>query len=296
MMTLPLTGTITALVTPMHKDGSIDVESLKKLIDFQIAGNISAIVPCGSTGESATMSFAEKCEVIRITVEHTAGRVPVIAGTGSNDTAAAIALTQEAKSIGADAVLLVSPFYNKPTQRGLIAHFSAIAESCDIPQILYNVPGRTASNITAETQLQLAETYTHIIATKEASADLEQMMEIIKHRPAHFTLLAGDDSLALPIIAAGGHGVISVLSNYAPAQFGACINAALSGDFEKARSLHYPLFDLMRLNFIETNPIPVKGILAMMGICEEQYRLPMQPLLPENKEKLRQALIQAGIL
>lgn len=296
MMTLPLTGTITALVTPMHKDGSIDVESLKKLIDSQLAGNISAIVPCGSTGESATMSFAEKCEVIRITVEHTSGRVPVIAGTGSNDTAAAIALTQEAKSIGADAVLLVSPFYNKPTQRGLIAHFSAIAESCDIPQILYNVPGRTASNVTAETQLQLAETYTHIIATKEASADLEQMMEIIKHRPAHFTLLAGDDSLALPIIAAGGHGVISVLSNYAPAQFGACINAALSGDFEKARSLHYTLFDLMRLNFIETNPIPVKGILSMLGICEENYRLPMQPLLPENKEKLRLALIQAGIL
>jgi 4-hydroxy-tetrahydrodipicolinate synthase len=242
------------------------------------------------------MTFAEKCEVIRITVEHAAGRVPVIAGTGSNDTAAAIALTKEAKSIGADAVLLVSPFYNKPTQRGLIAHFSAIAESCDISQILYNVPGRTASNVTAETQLQLAETFTHIIATKEASADLEQMMEIIRHRPAHFTLLAGDDALALPIIASGGHGVISVLSNYAPAQFGACINAALSGDFEKARALHYPLFDLMRLNFIETNPIPVKGILSMMGICEENYRLPMQPLLKENKEKLRVALINAGIL
>jgi 4-hydroxy-tetrahydrodipicolinate synthase len=296
MMNLPLTGTITALVTPMHKDGSIDYVSLKRLIDFQIEGNISAIVPCGSTGESATMTFAEKCEVIRITVEHAAGRVPVIAGTGSNDTAAAIALTKEAKSIGADAVLLVSPFYNKPTQRGLIAHFSAIAESCDIPQILYNVPGRTASNVTAETQLQLAETFTHIIATKEASADLEQMMEIIRHRPAHFTLLAGDDSLALPIIASGGHGVISVLSNYAPAQFGACINAALSGDFEKARALHYPLFDLMRLNFIETNPIPVKGILSMMGMCEENYRLPMQPLLTENKEKLREALINAGIL
>jgi 4-hydroxy-tetrahydrodipicolinate synthase len=280
----------------MHKDGSIDYVSLKRLIDFQIEGNISAIVPCGSTGESATMTFAEKCEVIRITVEHAAGRVPVIAGTGSNDTAAAIALTKEAKSIGADAVLLVSPFYNKPTQRGLIAHFSAIAESCDIPQILYNVPGRTASNVTAETQLQLAETFTHIIATKEASADLEQMMEIIRHRPAHFTLLAGDDSLALPIIASGGHGVISVLSNYAPAQFSACINAALSGDFEKARALHYPLFDLMRLNFIETNPIPVKGILSMMGMCEENYRLPMQPLLPENKEKLREALINAGIL
>jgi 4-hydroxy-tetrahydrodipicolinate synthase len=295
-MTLPLKGTITALVTPMHKDGSIDYVSLKRLIDFQIEGNISAIVPCGSTGESATMTFAEKCEVIRITVEHAAGRVPVIAGTGSNDTAAAIALTKEAKSIGADAVLLVSPFYNKPTQRGLIAHFSAIAESCDIPQILYNVPGRTASNVTAETQLQLAETFTHIIATKEASADLEQMMEIIRHRPAHFTLLAGDDSLALPIIASGGHGVISVLSNYAPAQFSACINAALSGDFEKARALHYPLFDLMRLNFIETNPIPVKGILSMMGMCEENYRLPMQPLLPENKEKLREALINAGIL
>lgn len=296
MMILPLNGTITALVTPMHKDGSIDFDSLRTLVDFQIAGNISAIVPCGSTGESATMSFAEKCEVIRATVEHAAGRVPVIAGTGSNDTAAAIALTKEAKVIGADAVLLVSPFYNKPTQRGLIAHFSAIAEACDIPQILYNVPGRTASNVTAETQLQLAESYMNIIATKEASADLEQMMEIIRHRPAHFTLLAGDDALALPIIAAGGHGVISVLSNYAPAQFGACINAALSGDFEKARSLHYPLFDLMRLNFIETNPIPVKGILSMMGICEENYRLPMQPLLSENKEKLREALIKAGIL
>ena len=178
----------------------------------------------------------------------------------------------------------------------MIAHFSAIAEACDIPQILYNVPGRTASNVTAETQLQLAETFSHIIATKEASADLEQMMEIIRNRPAHFTLLAGDDSLALPIIASGGHGVISVLSNYAPGQFGACINAALSGDFEKARALHYPLFDLMQLNFIETNPIPVKGILSMMGICEEHYRLPMQPLLKENKEKLREALINAGIL
>jgi 4-hydroxy-tetrahydrodipicolinate synthase len=280
----------------MHKDGSIDYASLKKLIDMQIAGGITAIVPCGSTGESATMSFAEKCDVIRATVEHTAGRVPIIAGTGSNDTAAAIALTKEAKSIGADAVLLVSPFYNKPTQRGLIAHFSAIAEACDIPQILYNVPGRTASNVTAETQLQLAETYSHIIATKEASADLEQMMEIIRHRPEHFTLLAGDDSLALPIIAAGGHGVISVLSNYAPSQFSACINAALSGDFALARNLHYPLFDLMKLNFIETNPIPVKGILSMMGICEENYRLPMQPLLPENKETLRKALLKAGLL
>jgi len=296
MMNIPLMGTITALVTPMHKDGSIDSESLKKLIDYQIAGQISAIVPCGSTGESATMTFAEKCEVIRITVEHAAGRVPVIAGTGSNDTAAAIALTKEAQSIGADAVLLVSPFYNKPTQRGLIAHYSAIAESCDIPQILYNVPGRTASNVTAETQLQLAEQYSHIIATKEASADLEQMMEIIRNRPAHFTVLAGDDTLALPIIAAGGHGVISVLSNYAPAQFSACINAALAGDFTLARNLHYPLFDLMKLNFIETNPIPVKGILSMMGICEENYRLPMQPLLPEHKEILHKALIKAGLL
>lgn len=295
-MITPLTGTITALITPMHKDGSLDIVALKQLIDMQIAGGITAIVPCGSTGESATMTFAEKCDVIRTTVEYTNGRVPVIAGTGSNDTAAAITLTKEAKSIGADAVLLVSPFYNKPTQRGLIAHFSAIADACDIPQILYNVPGRTASNVTAETQLQLAETYSHIIATKEASADLEQMMEIIRHRPAHFSLLAGDDALALPIIAAGGHGVISVLSNYAPAQFSACIKAALSGDFETARSFHYSLFEMMRLNFIETNPIPVKGILAMMGFCEENYRLPMQPLLPENKEIVRKALSKAGLL
>lgn len=296
MMKLPLSGTITALVTPMNNDGSIDHASLKNLIDMQISNGITAIVPCGSTGESATMSVDEKCAVIRTTVEHAAGRVPVIAGTGSNDTLAAILMTRKAKELGADAVLLVSPFYNKPTQRGLIAHFSAIAESCDIPQILYNVPGRTASNMLAETQLALAERYTHIIATKEASADLEQIMEIIRNRPEHFTVLAGDDSLALPIIASGGHGVISVLSNYAPAQFGACINAALQGRWEEARSMHYALFDLMKLNFIETNPIPVKGILSMLGLCKEEYRLPMQPLLPENKETLRKALQKAGIL
>ncbi|MFM8840586.1 MAG: 4-hydroxy-tetrahydrodipicolinate synthase [bacterium] len=296
MMKFPLTGTITALVTPMNSDGSIDHASLKNLIDMQISNGITAIVPCGSTGESATMSVDEKCSVIRTAVEHAAGRVPVIAGTGSNDTMAAIMMTKRAKELGADAVLLVSPFYNKPTQRGLIAHFSAIAESCDIPQILYNVPGRTASNMLAETQLALAERHPHILATKEASADLEQIMEIIRNRPEHFTVLAGDDSLALPIIASGGHGVISVLSNYAPAQFGACINAALQGRWEEARSMHYALFDLMKLNFIETNPIPVKGILSMMGLCKEEYRLPMQPLLPENKEILRKALQKAGIL
>lgn len=296
MIKLPLHGTITALVTPMNHDGSLDIASLKQLIDMQIEGGVDAIVPCGSTGESATMNMDEKCAVIQATVEYAAGRIPVIAGTGSNDTAAAIFMTKKAKELGADAVLLVSPFYNKPTQRGLIAHFSAIAESCDIPQILYNVPGRTASNMLAETQLALAERYTHIIATKEASADLEQIMEIIRNRPEHFTVLAGDDSLALPIIASGGHGVISVLSNYAPAQFGACINAALQGRWEEARAAHYALFDLMKLNFIETNPIPVKGILSMLGLCKEEYRLPMQPLLPENKETLRKALQKAGIL
>ena len=295
-MNLPLTGTITALVTPMHEDGSIDFESLKKLIDFQIDGNISAIVPCGSTGESATMTFDEKCNVIRATVEHAAGRVPVIAGTGSNDTAAAITLTKKAKELGADAVLLVSPFYNKPTQRGLIAHFSAIADACDIPQVLYNVPGRTASNVLPETQLQLAEKYKHIIATKEASGNIEQMMEIIRNRPEHFTVLAGDDTLALPVIASGGHGVISVLSNYAPKQLGSLVESALQGDFAKARAIHYELFELMNLNFIETNPIPVKGILSMMNICQENYRLPMQPLLQENKEILRKALQKAGII
>jgi len=295
MMKLPLSGTITALVTPMNSDGSIDHASLKNLIDMQIRNGITAIVPCGSTGESATMSVDEKCSVIRTTVEHAAGRVPVIAGTGSNDTMAAILMTRKAKELGADAVLLVSPFYNKPTQRGLIAHFSAIAESCDIPQILYNVPGRTASNMLAETQLALAERYTHIIATKEASADLEQIMEIIRNRPEHFTVLAGDDSLALPIIASGGHGVISVLSNYAPKQFGNCIKAAVEGRWEEARAAHYALFELMKLNFIETNPIQVKGILSKMGICQEAYRLPMQPLLPENKERLRLALQEAGL-
>jgi len=296
MLKLPAHGTITALVTPMNHDGSIDSASLKKLIDLQIEGGIDAIVPCGSTGESATMTMDEKCSVIQTTVEYAAGRIPVIAGTGSNDTAAAISLTKKAKKLGADGVLLVSPFYNKPTQRGMIAHFTAIADACDIPQILYNVPGRTASNMHAETQLALAESHDHIIATKEASADLEQIMEIIRHRPAHFSVLAGDDSLALPIIASGGHGVISVLSNYAPKQFGNCIKAALEGRWDEARTAHYALFELMKLNFIETNPIPVKGILSMMGICQEAYRLPMQPLLPENKERLHVALQKAGLV
>jgi 4-hydroxy-tetrahydrodipicolinate synthase len=289
-------GTITALVTPMNSDGSPDFASLKKLIDYQIDNGVNAIVPCGSTGESATMSFDEKCEIIRFTVEYSNGKIPVIAGTGSHDTKAAIELTKKAAEYGADAVLLVSPYYNKPTQRGLIAHFSAIAEACEISQILYNVPGRTAQNMEAETQLALAEAFPHIIATKEASANLEQMMQIIKHSPHNFAVLAGDDSLALPIIASGGKGVISVMSNYAPKQFGHLINTCLQGDFESARKIHFQLFELMKLNFIETNPIPVKGILSMLGLCQEFYRLPMQPLLPSNKEILRLALIDAGLI
>jgi 4-hydroxy-tetrahydrodipicolinate synthase len=293
---LPFKGTVTALITPFNESGDIDYPALGQLIEMQIKAGISAIVPCGSTGEGATLSTDEKVSVIKYTIDHVAGRIPVIAGTGSNDTRASIMLTKIAAQAGADAVLLVAPYYNKPMQSGLYAHFRAIAEACDIPQILYNVPGRTAQNMLAETQLRLAESFDHIVGTKEASANLEQIMEIIRYAPPHFSVLAGDDSLALPVIASGGHGVISVLSNYAPAQFGALIQHALHGDFEQARQLHYHLFSLMKLNFIETNPIPVKAALSMMGYCQEIYRLPLEPITPGSRLLLRQALINAGFI
>lgn len=289
------TGTATALVTPFLPDESIDFDSLGKLIDFQIEQGIEGIVPCGSTGEAATMSYQEKVSVIRFTIERAAGRVKVIAGTGSNDTRATITLTRTAKELGADAVLLVAPYYNKPTQNGFFEHFRAIAEAVDIPQIIYNVPGRTGSNIIAETQLRIAECSTNIIATKEASANLEQMMEIIANAPSHFSVLSGDDSLALPVIACGGRGVIAVISNYAPKRFGDLVRAALKGDYAEARSLQYGLLPMMKLNFIESNPIPVKFILSQLGMMEEIYRLPLTPASISSKEAILFGMKQCGI-
>lgn len=292
---MKFTGTATALVTPFHNDGSIDFESLGALIDTQIAGGIEGVVPCGSTGESATMSHDEKLRVIEFTMKHVAGRARVIAGTGSNDTRATIALTREATALGADAVLLVAPYYNKPTQEGHFRHYAAIADATDIPMIIYNVPGRTGSNMTAETQLRIAEHSTRVIATKEASANLEQMQEIIRSAPSHFSLLSGDDSLALPAIACGAQGVIAVISNYAPRMFGECVRQALSGNFQRARELQYSLLPLMKLNFIESNPIPVKFILSHLGIIKENYRLPMMELSPAAKVSIKAALEQISV-
>ena len=296
-MPRPFKGTYTALVTPFLADGSIDISSLSILLDVQIAAGIEGVVLCGSTGEGATLSFDEKISAVRFAVERSQGRIQVVAGTGTNDTKSAVQTTRAAKAAGAYGALVVTPYYNKPSDSGLRAHFRAISEAAgEMPLVLYNVPGRTAQNLNAELQLQIAEECPNVAATKESSGNVEQIMEIIHHAPANFSVLAGDDSYALPMIAAGAHGVVSVISNIAPADFGGCVRSALIGDFEEARSIHYRLFPLMKANFIESNPIPVKAALAMMGYCQEQYRLPMAPMHPNNKSTYRKILTEAGIL
>lgn len=289
-------GTITALVTPFKEDLSIDFERLKKLIDFQIEGGVDALVIGGTTGESATLTTKEKLALIIQSVEFAEGRVPIIAGTGSNSTGETIDLTILAKEHGADAVLLVAPYYNKPSQEGLYYHYKAISEAVDIPQILYNVPSRTSVNVSAEIQLKLAEDCPNIVATKEASGNLEQIMEIIRHAPDNFNVLSGDDSTTLPIILMGGAGVISVISNYAPKMFSECVNAALEGNYDMALDIHYKLFDLMKLNFIEPNPVPAKTILSFMGYLEENFRLPLVPITVKNREILSKAAKDLGLI
>lgn len=306
MRNCPFYGTGTALVTPFTKSGEIDFPALGTLIDFQLDGGVEFLVSCGSTGESATMTEEEDRSVISFTIERvrhsgkttTEGKaVKVVAGTGSNNTREAVRYTKFAQELGADGALVVTPYYNKPTAAGIIAHYGAICEaSPSFPIILYNVPGRTGSNVPAETQLALAEAFPNIVATKEASGNLDQMMEIIANAPEGFAVLSGDDSLTLPLIAAGGKGVISVFSNYAPRGFSDLVRFALGGDFAKARELQYKYLDLMKLNFIESNPMPVKAALTMMGIIEENLHLPLVPMKSENKEKLRTALVNAGLI
>mgnify|MGYP001444134392 CR=1 FL=1 len=295
-MAIKFSGTITAIITPFKEDLSVDIDSFKKLLDFQINEGIDGIVVCGSTGESATLSAKEKLSLIITAVEHVNGRVPVIAGTGSNNTQDTIDLSLLAREHGADGVLLVAPYYNKPNQEGLYNHYLAIAEAVNIPQIIYNVPGRAGVNILPEVQLKLAEEIPHIVATKEASGDLEQIMTIIKYAPKDFAVLSGDDALTMPILHVGGHGVISVLSNYAPKKFGEAVRQALKGNTAKANKLHYELFDLMQANFIDTNPIPVKTALALMGKCNEIFRLPLIPMNDQEKEMLSQLLKENGFI
>jgi 4-hydroxy-tetrahydrodipicolinate synthase len=292
-----LRGCATALVTPFTETGAVDVERLRKLIEFQIAGGVRMLVPCGTTGESATMTDEEDQLVIRTTVEVARGRAKVIAGTGSNSTAAAIEYSQTARDIGVDAVLSVAPYYNKPTQEGLYAHFKAIAESVsDLPVVIYNVPGRTSSNIAAQTAIRLAQDVENIVAVKEASGNLSQIMEILRGRPEGFKVISGDDSMSLPLIALGGDGLISVASNEIPDLMSQLVDFALAGDLAEARQLHYRVLPLMEANFIESSPGPVKAAMALMGLIDENFRLPLVPVQEKTRSHLRQVLLELGVL
>ena len=291
-----LRGCATALVTPFKSDGAVDEEALTRLIEYQLTSGIKLLVPCGTTGESATMTEAEDQFVIRRAIELARDRGRVIAGTGSNSTAVAIENSKIAKALGADAVLVVAPFYNKPTQQGLYAHFRAIADAVDIPIVIYNVPGRTSCNISAETTLRLARDCENIVAVKEASGNLAQIMEILRGRPEGFFVLSGDDAFTFPMIALGADGLISVASNEAPALMGRLVNLALEGNWDEARELHYRLLPLMDANFIESSPGPVKAALAMMNLIEENYRLPLVTIEETNREVLRQVLSDLGLL
>lgn len=285
-----LKGTGTALVTPFKKNGTIDEKSLRALVEWQIKSKVEFLVPCGSTGESATMTREERRRVIEIVIDQNSDRVPIIPGTGTNSTFDSLDLTHDAKEVGADTVLLVGPYYNKPTQEGFYQHFKRIVEECNVKAVLYNVPGRTASNMLPETTLRIAEDVENVIGIKEASNNLEQIMQIIKYRPKDFAVLSGEDSLTLPIITAGGDGVISVISNEVPKEYSDMTRAALKGDLKKALEIHYRLFELMKANFLESNPIPVKTALHLMGRIEESIRLPLTKISKQNREKLKKVL------
>jgi 4-hydroxy-tetrahydrodipicolinate synthase len=289
-------GCATALVTPFKSDGAIDEDGLTRLIEYQLAGGVKLLVPCGTTGESATMTEEEDQRVIKHTIELARGRARVIAGTGSNSTAATIQNSKVAQTLGADAVLVVAPFYNKPTQHGLYAHFRAVAEAVNVPIVIYNVPGRTSCNISAETTLRLARDCTNIVAVKEASGNLSQIMEILRDRPDGFRVLSGDDAMTFPMIALGGDGLISVASNEAPELMNRMVDQALQGNWAEARKLHYRLLPLMEVNFIESSPGPVKAGLAMMDLIGENYRLPLVPIQDKSRARLREVLAELGLL
>lgn len=292
-----LQGCATALVTPFTSDGAVDEKRLRALIEYQLTGGVQLLVPCGTTGESATMTEEEDERVIKLTVDTVRRRARVIAGTGSNATAAAIEYSKRARILGADAVLVVAPFYNKPTQAGLYAHFRTVAESVsDLPVVIYNVPGRTSSNISSATTLSLARDVENIVAIKEASGNLSQIMEILRERPDGFRVFSGDDSLTFPLLALGADGLISVAANEAPELMSRMVQTAQAGKWEEARALHYRLLPLMEVNFIESSPGPVKAALAMMGLIEESYRLPLVPIQETSKVLLRKTLLDIGLL
>ncbi len=285
-------GCGTALVTPFHKDGSIDEECFKNLVERQIKNGVKILVPCGTTGEAATMDDAEKLKVIRLTIEvaHKL-KAKVIAGTGSNNTAATIEMTRKVRELGADAALVVAPFYNKPTQGGLFAHFSEIAKSVKkFPIMLYNVPSRTCSNISAETALRLADEHENIVAAKEASVNFPQIMEIIHKRPKNFAVFSGDDATTLPLISVGADGLISVCANELPKETSSMVEKALDGAWTSARKIHYKILPLMEANFIEASPAPCKFVMKEMNLLEENLRLPLVPITEPTRKIMKEIL------
>ena len=282
-------GAITALVTPFDRSGKVHKDHLRKIIEKQVAGGIDGLAPCGTTGEAPTLEVAEHLRVCELTIRYADGRTKVIIGGGGNSTQHAIELTREAHKMGADGVLSVGPYYNKPSQEGHFQHFKAIAESAAVPIIIYNIPGRTGVNMLPETLLRLAE-IPNVAGVKEASGNLEQMMEILRNRPSGFSVLSGDDSFAIPLMAMGGDGCISVVANEVPDLFTRMIHLALKEDWKQARELHYHLYELIQANFLETNPVPVKAAMCMMGLIEEVYRLPLVPMQPKNRRQLERVL------
>lgn len=293
-MTAMLRGAITALITPFTDEWKVDETALGALVAWQVAEGIHGLVPVGSTGEAVTLAIGERERIVRLCVERAAGRVPIIAGAGSNDTASAIKWSYTLAAAGATHLLHVSPMYNKPPQRGILAHFRAVADQSPVPIVVYNVPGRTGSNLLAETTLALAE-HENICGVKEASGDLGQIDEILRHRPAGFAVLSGDDGLTLGVMASGGDGVISVISNAVPRACASLVDAAARGDFAGAREIHHRLAPLVDAAFVESNPIPIKAALALMGRCRNQLRLPLVPLDARHEPALRAALATAGV-
>lgn len=283
-------GTATALVTPFKKDGSVDEQALRDLVEFQLKGKVEALVPVGSTGEGATLTEAEQSFVVETVVDQTNGRVPVIGGASSNSTLKAVALARQVKNCRADAILSVAPFYNKPTQEGIYRHFSAIADAVEMPLVVYNVPGRTSSNIEPSTIVRLADEIPFVVGVKEASGNLAQIMEILRNRPEGFGVWSGDDNFTLALAALGADGIISVVSNEAPALFSEMVRLALKGKLQRARELHYKLLPLMNANFMESNPIPVKAAMSLMGMMENVVRLPLVEMSEANKIKMEKIL------
>ncbi|NPA32746.1 MAG: 4-hydroxy-tetrahydrodipicolinate synthase [Aquificae bacterium] len=287
-------GSIVALITPF-REGEVDWEALGNLIEFHIQNGTDAILVCGTTGESPTLTFEEHEKVIEFAVKQAKGRIKVIAGTGGNATHEAVHLTAHAKEVGADGALVVVPYYNKPTQKGIYEHFKTVASEVDIPIIIYNIPSRTCTEISTETMKKLVSECENIVASKESTPNMDRISEIVKTLGEGFSVLSGDDSLTLPMLALGAKGVISVANNVLPREVKKLVNLAKEGDFKRAREFHYYLYDLFKALFLETNPIPVKTALWMMGMCEKEFRLPLTPMSPENEEKLRQVLKKYNI-